>query len=177
VKTETSLIIIAPMGPVQPPPLPPAHSSKTILAQPVFPPDVKLSILLVRAANTVEQIEERHGTELQKVKTGYDRVVDKVKAKVAELKESVGVLKAEIKDLKLSLRNSQVDADRFRSRLESIKKGTMCPVCYRGMLVSRNESFTYGNQVIAHIRGMQDSAHVAYREGSENGSLAGGVWS
>jgi len=142
---------------------PPSASGKNV--QPHFSSNTKLSILLVQAASSVEQIEKRHENELKEVKTGYDRIVDKVKARLAELKASVGVLKTEIKDLKSSLKHSKTEADRFRLRLESIKKGTMCPVCYRTTLVSRAESFTFGNQIIAHIRGMQDSAHVAFREG------------
>ena len=121
--------------------------------------------ILKYAAKALDKRDRDHKTE-------SDGIVRKLKDKIKELKDDIKEFTGKIKelkdtvvDLKRSLKSSERMVRSLEEKLVAIREGKMCPVCGRCVMVSKNETFKKGNQVIGHIRGMQDAAHEAYRNG------------
>lgn len=104
---------------------------------------------------------------------------DQLREQVGVLTEQVRTERAEHRESRRGLRQTferarqvlENQVNHLSGKIQRIASGKECPVCGRQYYVSdHTRRFTVGNQIIAHINGMNDYAHIAYRRGAHYSS-------
>ena len=104
---------------------------------------------------------------------------DQLREQVGVLTEQVRTERAEHRESRRGLRQTferarqvlENQVNHLNGKIQRIASGKECPVCGRQYYVSdHTRRFTVGNQIIAHINGMNDHAHIAYRRGVQYSS-------